>query len=101
MQPTDDDYYSFCGHVRELCLAYMCSVTSWFRTARRNAQKGGVATSYHLCGLACDLVPDDENNSPAIAQRARQFGLDAIIENDHVHVELDVRKTRAAQGGNQ
>lgn len=64
------------------------TVTSWARSAERNADVGGTPNSLHLLGLAMDLV----GSSSALARVAaawRGFGLQAIDEGDHLHLELD------------
>ena len=82
----------FCAHVRALCTAHGGSVTSWIRSTRRNRQAGGVATSYHLDGLAVDLVLDDHSKTAALIAAAKARGLRAIDEGDHVHVQATSRK---------
>ena len=77
--------------VHTLCSIYSCSVTSWIRTPKRNAKVGGAPGSRHLLGMACDLVPDDPLEKPAIIAAARRVGLDAIDEGDHIHIEADRR----------
>lgn len=78
--------------VHMLCTIYRCSITSWHRTEQRNRDKGGLVNSFHLEGLAADLLPDDLGERERIAYAARNLGLDASIEGDHVHVELDYRR---------
>lgn len=68
------------------------SVTSWLRTEQKQRElleEGrGVVRSLHLKGLAMDLI-----GSPAAIQAFQRgwigLGLDAQLEADHLHVELD------------
>lgn len=60
-------------------------VTSWYRTPSENARVGGHPESQHLFGFALDVATDDPG---AFAQRARESGLEAIVEPDHVHVQI-------------
>lgn len=67
-------------------------VTSWLRTEQKQLElleRGrGVVRSLHLKGLAMDLV----GTPAAIAAFQRGWiglGLDAVLEADHLHVELD------------
>lgn len=63
------------------------SVTSWFRTEMRNREKGGAAESLHLAGLAVDIVLDTPTYKEFLLKRARRYGLVAIDEGDHVHLQ--------------
>jgi hypothetical protein len=85
-------YTHFAAQVHFLCRVFACSVTSWHRTEKRNRDKGGLADSFHLDGLAADLAPDDLSHRERIALAARAIGLDASIDAEHVHVELDYRR---------
>ena len=64
------------------------SVTSWIRSEKRNKEVGGVVNSYHLFGLAVDVVLDNPADKGRFIKAAQQLGLDAIDEGDHVHVEV-------------
>lgn len=86
-------FQHFAALVHFLCIAFRCSVTSWHRTEKRNRAKGGLADSFHLEGLAADLAPDDLTRRDEIAEAARALGLDAFVADEHVHVELDYRRT--------
>jgi hypothetical protein len=81
----------FLGMVDALATDYQCTVTCLHRTPARNAAVGGNPQSRHLVGMGADLVPDDWANAPAIIKRARAYGLDAIHERDHIHIEADRR----------
>lgn len=77
------------------------SVTSFIRTARHNKIVGGLRRSYHLDGLAADLVPDEPSDASAIVTDAHTYGLDAVNEHTHVHIELDVRRINRSKGTNK
>jgi len=94
--PTDQRVPAFAVHVVALCMTHRASVTSWYRTSTRNKSKGGSINSFHLEGLAADLVPDNPIDGNDIMHDAHQRGLDAVNEGDHVHVELDYRGARLA-----
>lgn len=59
--------------------------TSWFRTGPENAAVGGDDWSQHLVGWALDAAGPEQQ---AFAKRARMTGLIAVLENDHVHLQL-------------
>lgn len=84
-------YITFCLHMRALAGQFDVSVTSWWRSEKRNAAKGGDPESFHLEGLGADLVPDELARKPDIAEAARALGLQVADEGDHLHVELDYR----------
>lgn len=67
---------------------YPYSVTSWFRTIKRNKMIGGLPDSKHLTGFAIDIVPDlPKDYWEEIATEGRKFGLEMIVEDDHIHIE--------------
>jgi len=70
---------------------YPCSVTSWWRSRTRNAALDGHPESFHLEGLAADLVPDDPEQRAPLKRFAEDLGLQVADEGDHVHIELDYR----------
>lgn len=87
----------FAEAVAVLLALYPGSVTSWFRSTQRNKMVGGGPGSWHLAGLAADIVLDNPQTTdrPATKQirdkcvdRARRLGLDAVDEGDHIHVEV-------------
>lgn len=83
-------YTRFCLGVRELQLRFGFSVTSWWRTPPRNRGLGdGDAASQHLAGTAVDVVFDDGGGPDLGLFRAtaREYGLEAIPEGDHWHLE--------------
>lgn len=75
-------------------------LTSWFRSTERNAQVGGVPGSLHVQGLGIDVVVDTPLFAPStdaievesLARAWRRFGrqFQAIVESDHLHLELDL-----------
>jgi uncharacterized protein YcbK (DUF882 family) len=80
----------FIERVVTLLEIYPGSVTSWIRSHKRNREVGGSKASWHLAGLAVDIVLDEmeESNRISMVQRARRIGLDAIDEIDHIHLEV-------------
>lgn len=64
------------------------SATSWWRTARRNADVGGHPQSRHLDGLGVDLVVDPGQDPDELLAVARSLGLHALDEGDHIHLQL-------------
>lgn len=66
---------------------YAFSVTSWFRTEKRNSLVGGKPNSHHISGRAVDIVLDDEKEKDAFLQEASALGLVAINEYNHIHVQ--------------
>lgn len=74
--------------------AYGLTVSSYLRTPQRNAEVGGVANSLHLVGLAVDLV-GPWLSLQKVAAVWRSWGLDAVLEDDHLHLELDGPALRA------
>lgn len=77
----------FADLVIELARSYPFSVTSWLRSHNRNASVGGVRNSYHLVGLAVDVVLDDKSKTADFQKAAAEMNLQAIKESDHIHVE--------------
>lgn len=73
-------------------------LTSWLRTESQQedllARGRGVVRSLHIRGLAMDLV----GPPAALMAFARGWiglGLDAVLEADHLHIELDGPALRA------
>lgn len=68
------------------------SVTSWFRTEKRNKQVGGKPTSKHLSGLAVDAVLDDLKDKERFLIKIRELGLHFLDEyasgKMHVHIQI-------------
>lgn len=59
--------------------------TSWYRSPIENARVGGDPFSQHQLGWALDVVGPD---ATGFAKRARLTGLTAVVESDHVHIQL-------------
>ncbi|MNC89294.1 Peptidase M15 [compost metagenome] len=79
----------------------MFRLTSWYRSSERNAAVGGAPNSLHVEGLAIDVVVDtplfalggtDGSVSQGLRIAWRKLGapFQAVIEDDHVHLELDL-----------
>lgn len=64
------------------------SVTSWYRTEKRNKKVGGRPTSRHLKGLAVDVVYDEPLGRAHRQAIADKHGLILLHEKDHDHVTL-------------
>ena len=74
-----------------LCKEFDGSMTSGVRSEKRNAQVGGAGLSWHVAGLACDVVLDDWGRKAAFIQRAKAYGFPFILdEGDHLHVQGEI-----------
>lgn len=92
------DISVFAVKILQLCLLHDCSVSSWVRTAKRNASVGGSIYSQHLLGLAVDLVPDEPAKIPDIMRDARRLDLVPIDEWEHKkHIHVQAMKAGAPQ----
>lgn len=87
MHPMNVACFAFLIHT--LCTIHSASVTSWIRTAKRNAAVGGGVNSRHLIGMGCDCVLDDKAKTAAFTAAARALGLQVADEGDHIHIEFD------------
>lgn len=63
-------------------------VTSWYRDQFENAQVGGSPISQHLLGFAFDAIPPPGVDWNQFAQVIEYFGMIAVVERDHVHVQF-------------
>ena len=63
-------------------------VSSFLRTREQNDSVGGRPNSFHLVGLAIDLVGAATALS-WILRLWQVLGFDGVDEGDHVHLELD------------
>ena len=73
-----------------ICLAaeFDLSVTSWIRSKKRNAAKGGSEDSSHTNACAVDIVLDNTSDISAFTKKAERLGLYVFKESDHLHVRL-------------
>jgi hypothetical protein len=75
------------GHANDFKVSFPgTTVTSMYRDPKKNAQVGGVANSYHTKGQAFDAVVPASQKAAAMAW-AKQRGMEAIDEGDHIHFE--------------
>lgn len=77
----------FAQSVLSYCASTHGSITSWYRTPHRNSAVGGVANSYHLLGLAIDVVYDEPIAIAVRKTLAERAGLLLIPESDHDHLQ--------------
>ena len=77
----------FWERINALCGAYDGSVTSGWRSAKRNHDVGGVQTSFHRVGLGADVTLDSIINKGPFMQHADRLGLVALDEGDHIHLQ--------------
>lgn len=70
-----------------ICLKWRASVTSWGRTEKRNKDVGGVPGSNHLDFLGMDVVQDDQKKNLDFEKDCAIFGLTALFEGDHYHLQ--------------
>lgn len=71
--------------IEALAYARNPRLTSWWRSVERNEAVGGHPFSQHLVALGLDVVAD---NPREFAAAARDAGLIAVVESDHVHLQL-------------
>lgn len=82
----------FWNLVCSLCDEFDGSVTSGYRTSRRNYNVGGAANSRHLKGFAADVVLDDWTKKAAFVKTAQGLGLrvlDEVTKRNHLHLDVD------------
>jgi uncharacterized protein YcbK (DUF882 family) len=78
--------------VNTLCDEFSGSVTSGYRSARRNHQVGGALNSRHLKGFAADVVLDDWSKKVSLMKTAKELGLrviDEVAKRNHLHIDVD------------
>jgi uncharacterized protein YcbK (DUF882 family) len=78
--------------VCSLCDEFDGSVTSGYRSTRRNSNVGGAANSRHLRGFAADIVLDDWAKLERFKNTAQSLGLrvlDEVKTRNHLHVDVD------------
>ena len=79
----------FASALMAYCYGTGGSVTSWGRTARRNAKVGGHKNSWHLAFLGADVVYDDPVPWATAKSLAGRFGLRVVREKDHDHLQAN------------
>ena len=70
-----------------VCLKWRASVTSWGRTEKRNILINGIKASLHCSWLGMDVVIDDQKKDLAFEKDCGIFGLTALYEQDHYHLQ--------------
>ena len=71
-----------------ICKEFDGSMTSGVRSKQRNASVGGAGLSWHVAGLACDVVLDDPGRKGDFIQRAKAYDFPFILdEGDHIHLQ--------------
>jgi uncharacterized protein YcbK (DUF882 family) len=83
------DIVAFMNALLTLKSKHAFSVTSWWRTPKRNTAVGGSANSLHMLGLAVDTVLDNMDDRVVFVADATRLGCEAIYEGDHIHLEWD------------
>jgi len=71
---------------------YRMSTTSGFRTVAHNKKVGGHPESFHMLGLAEDVVMDSNFvfNLNDLYSDCTKLGLQMIYEGDHYHIEANL-----------
>lgn len=87
-QGRSGDIKRFAVALISYCNDAGASVTSWYRTEKRNKAVGGVQNSRHMKGLAADVVYDQPLGREHRQTIARQYGLEILFEGSHDHVQL-------------
>lgn len=59
------------------------TITSWWRTPEKNKAVGGHPYSWHLLGLAYDIVPASEQNNRTL----QRLGFHTLNEGGHIHAQ--------------
>lgn len=80
--------HNFVAAVNQLQVKYDFSVTSWFRTEKHNKAVGGALCSWHLMGLAVDVVLDNISDKAFFLDDAKKLGLICLDEQDHIHLQV-------------
>ena len=70
-----------------LSTRFAFSVTSEYRTAKHNAEVGGVEETRHRVWMAKDIVLDNSAEEFAFTKEAKRQGLVVVAEGDHLHVQ--------------
>ena len=82
MTPLD-----FITIVALVCGKHRSSVSSWGRTPKRNREVGGSPNSLHMLWIGCDIVLDVMMKNAELEEDCGRFGLTAIYEKDHYHLQ--------------
>lgn len=82
---------------------FMLVPTSWYRDPAHNAAVGGDPYSQHQVALALDVQVEFSGISSSMAREvaawfARRQGLTAVVEADHLHLQLLPAGTLQAWG---
>lgn len=88
----------FAQQIAMLAAAFDLSVTSWWRSHKRNKAVGGKDDSRHLVGLAVDIVLDEGQDAVAFVKLAVALGLEVLAEGDHYHVQAPRQLGRVLTG---
>jgi hypothetical protein len=81
------DPFTFAARVFALCFKHRGSISSWGRTVKHNTDVGGVSNSHHLLWIGADVVLDLMEKNAEFENDAKEFGLKAILEGDHYHLQ--------------
>ena len=82
------DIKRFALAITEYCAEANASITSWYRTPKRNKLVGGRPNSRHLKGLAADVVYDEALGKAHRTGIAKRYGLVILFEKTHDHITL-------------
>lgn len=78
----------FLDKAQSACVLYSGSISSWVRSEAHNHRVGGHPRSMHLCGLAVDVVLDNQEDADDFIAFCVRLGLMAINYDDHIHVQI-------------
>ena len=79
--------FDFITIVALVCAQHKGSMSSWGRTPKRNKDIGGHPNSLHMVWLGCDIVLDVMMKNTELEADCDKFGLTAIYEKDHYHLQ--------------
>jgi len=77
----------FWEKVTVICLRYDGKVISGPRSPKWNKEVGGVASSYHVDGLAADIQLRTDPDKADAAIHARKLGMWVQVKNNVIHVQ--------------
>lgn len=80
----------FWGDVTTLVIVFDGRVTSGPRSSRQNEAVGGVAGSYHLFGLAADVILASWGDKDDFSLAAARLGIrviDEVEKKNHLHLQ--------------